>query len=55
MRIAEFERAQQQFRGGVGIRRRAVGVRQVHAAQADGGDGERAELTLLHDDGSRSG
>ena len=42
--VAEVERLQQHLRRGFRIGRRAIGVAQAHAAEADGGNFERTEF-----------
>ncbi len=48
MRVAKIQRAMQQPGGVARVRRRAIGMREVHASEPDGGHGEQAKLCFLH-------
>src|SRR5687767_650079 len=48
MRVAGIQRLEEHGRRCLRLRRRAVGVRQAHAAEADGRDAEWAECARLH-------
>ena len=46
MRIAKVQGAEQKPRRVTRVRRRAIGMREVHATQPDGGHGEQSKLSF---------